>query len=198
MISCWLHCPLFAPMPTATASAHTAYLFEEHLLLMSTTDKQGRITHCNAAFEEVSGYSKAELMGQPHSIVRHPDMPPEAFKDLWATIGHGRAWQGMVKNLRKDGRHYWVRAYVTPMMQGGKPVGYMSVRTRPTEQEVQEIEALYARLAAERHLARPSLSLPGGRIRHRGWRNQWGKLQRASITQRQAVLHINLRAVIHD
>ena len=179
-------------MPIASTSVHsnTAYVFEEHLLLMSTTDKQGRITHCNAAFEEVSGYSKAELMGQPHNIVRHPDMPPEAFKDLWSTIGHGRPWQGLVKNLRRDGRYYWVRAYVTPMMQGGKPVGYMSVRTRPTEQEVQEIEALYARLAAERHLARPSLSLHGGRIRHRGWRNQWGKLQRASITQRQAVLQL--------
>ncbi|MDD3018687.1 MAG: PAS domain-containing methyl-accepting chemotaxis protein [Comamonas sp.] len=177
-------------MPTAPASAHTAYLFEEHLLLMSTTDKQGRITHCNAAFEEVSGYSKAELMGQPHSIVRHPDMPPEAFKDLWATIGHGRAWQGMVKNLRKDGRHYWVRAYVTPMIQGSKPVGYMSVRTCPSVQEVQEAEVLYARIAAERGRPSPSVSLHGGRIRHRGWRNQWGKLQRASITQRQAVLQL--------
>ena len=173
-------------MLTAPAAAPQAYDFDERLLLMSTTDKRGRITHCNAAFEQVSGYSKAELMGQPHNIVRHPDMPPEAFKDLWATIGHGRTWQGMVKNLRKDGRYYWVRAYVTPMMQGGKPVGYMSVRTHATPQEIEEAEALYARLAAERHHPRPSLTLHGGRVRPSGWRNQWGKLQRASLTQRLA------------
>ncbi len=164
--------------------------FAHSVLLMSTTDRQGRITHCNQAFEEVSGFSKAELMGQPHSIVRHPDMPPEAFKDLWATIGHGRTWQGLVKNLCKDGRYYWVRAYVTPVLAGGKPVGYMSVRVRPTAQEIQAAEQLYARIAAQRNQARPSFVLHGGRVRNLGWRNHWGKLQRASITQRQAALQL--------
>ena len=97
-------------------------------LLMSTTDSRGHITHCNAAFERVSGYSMQELMGQSHNMVRHPDMPSEAFRDMWATIGHGRSWKGMVKNRRKDGSFYWVEAHVTPIMQNGKPVGYMSVR----------------------------------------------------------------------
>lgn len=175
-------------MSTVPFATKQEYAFDERLLLMSTTDKQGRITHCNASFEEVSGYTKAELMGQPHNIVRHPDMPSEAFKDLWSTIGHGRTWQGMVKNLRKDGRYYWVRAYVTPMMQGGKPVGYMSVRTHATPKEVEEAERLYARLVAERQSARPSVTLHSGRVRPTGWRNHWGKLQRASITQRLAAL----------
>ena len=97
-------------------------------LLMSTTDAQGNITHCNAAFMRVSGFTFEELIGQPHNIVRHPDMPPEAFKDLWGTVGHGRSWAGMVKNRRKDGDHYWVHANVTPLMEGGKPKSYMSAR----------------------------------------------------------------------
>ncbi len=118
--------------------------------LMSTTDPQGRMTHCNAAFVRVSGFAMEELMGQPHNIVRHPDMPREAFKDLWTTIGHGRAWSGVVKNLRKDGRYYWVRAYVTPIMEHGKPVGYMSVRVKPTDNEVRAASALYERLKATR------------------------------------------------
>lgn len=81
------------------------FVVPESELLMSTTDRTGRITHCNSAFMHVSGFSMEELMGQPHNIVRHPDMPPEAFKDLWSTIGHGRPWQGLVKNLRRDGRY---------------------------------------------------------------------------------------------
>ena len=83
--------------------------------LVSTTDTQGRITHCNAAFVAVSGYDYDELLRQPHHLVRHPDMPPEAFKDMWATIGRGRPWSGIVKNRRKNGDHYWVQANVTPV-----------------------------------------------------------------------------------
>ena len=122
------------------------FVVPESELLMSTTDQAGRITHCNAAFIHVSGFSTEELMGQPHNIVRHPDMPAEAFKDLWATIGHGRAWSGLVKNRRKDGRYYWVRAYVTPIMEGRKPIGYMSVRVKPSEGEVRAASALYESL----------------------------------------------------
>ena len=119
-------------------------------LLMSTTDSQGRITHCNAAFERVSGYTMQELMGQPHNLVRHPDMPPEAFKDMWSTIGHGRSWKGLVKNRRKDCSFYWVAAHVTPIVHQGRPVGYMSVRAKPTRAQVQSAEALYAQLHAQR------------------------------------------------
>ena len=79
----------------------------EGSVLVSTTDTQGRITHCNRAFVEISGFTYEELIGQPHSIVRHPDMPPEAFKDMWQTIGHGRPWTAIVKNRCKNGDHYW-------------------------------------------------------------------------------------------
>lgn len=138
--------PVFEPAQRSIAVRDEAFVFPEHELLMSTTDRTGRITHCNAAFCHVSGYnSMDELMGQPHNMVRHPDMPAEAFKDMWATIGHGRTWTGLVKNLRKDGRYYWVRAYVTPIMEGGKPRGHMSVRVKPTDGEVRAATALYAR-----------------------------------------------------
>lgn len=98
-------------------------------LLVSSTNTKGEITHCNQAFVRVSGYGVEELIGQPHNIIRHPDMPAEAYRDMWRTIGRGEPWTGLVKNRRKNGDHYWVRANVTPIMEGGKPRGYMSVRT---------------------------------------------------------------------
>ncbi|WP_411024750.1 PAS domain-containing protein, partial [Salmonella sp. s55962] len=84
----------------------------------------------------VSGYTRDELLGQPHNMIRHPDMPEEAFRDMWSAIQAGRPWSGLVKNRRKDGRHYWVRANVTPLMQGSEPVGFMSVRTEPEATEI--------------------------------------------------------------
>ena len=153
-------------------------------LLMSTTDAQGRITHCNAAFIRVSGYTAQELIGQPHNIVRHPDMPPEAYRDLWATVGHGRSWTGLVKNRRKNGDHYWVRASVTPIVAEGQPRSYMSVRAKPSREEIQAAEALYARIRAEREAGRVTFRLHAGRVRRTGWRDLLGKLHRTSITQR--------------
>ena len=147
------------------------FSFPEDELLMSTTDSQGNITHCNAAFVRVSGFSMEELMGQPHSMVRHPDMPPEAFRDMWATIGHGRSWKGIVKNRRKDGGFYWVHAHVTPIMQAGKPVGYMSVRAKPSREQVQAAEQLYARLVQERGKGQPGMVLHAGHARLLGLRN---------------------------
>ncbi|GAB3361984.1 MULTISPECIES: methyl-accepting chemotaxis protein [Giesbergeria] len=156
--------------------------------LMSTTDPQGRITHCNAAFARVSGFSMDELMGQPHNLVRHPDMPPEAFKDMWNTIGNGRSWIGLVKNRRKDGSFYWVRAHVTPLMENGKPMGYMSVRMKPTREEVQKAQALYARIRQERESGRHTFRLHSGHVRLNGWRDWVGRLQRATFTQRLAAM----------
>ena len=114
------------------------YEFPADTMLVSTTDTKGVITHCNAAFRETSGYSYDELIGQPHNLVRHPDMPPQAFRDMWQAIGRGQTWTGLVKNRRKNGDFYWVRANVTPIMEGDKPRGYMSVRTKPTREEVRE------------------------------------------------------------
>ena len=105
--------------------------------LVSTTDLQGRITYCNPAFIEVSGYSREELLGQPHNLIRHPDMPEEGFRDLWATVQAGRPWTGLVKNRRKDGRPYWVQANVTPIMVDDQPVGYLSVRGVPARAQVE-------------------------------------------------------------
>jgi len=116
--------------------------------LVSRTDLKGRITYANRAFVEASGFSEAELLGQPHNLVRHPDMPSEAFADLWATLKAGRPWVGMVKNRCKDGDHYWVEAHVTPLREDGAVVGYMSVRRPVSAARIAAAEAGYAALRA--------------------------------------------------
>ena len=129
--------------------------FPANSTLMSTTDSKGRITYANAAFVSVSGFTRDELMGQPHNLVRHPDMPSEAYADMWATIQAGRSWTALVKNRRKDGDHYWVRANAAPIVRGGQTVGYISVRTKPSREDVSQAETLYRdfREGKVRHLA---------------------------------------------
>ncbi|MFO1425559.1 MAG: PAS domain-containing protein [Steroidobacteraceae bacterium] len=112
-------------------------------LIVSRTDPLGIITHANQAFVEMSGYSEQELIGAPHHILRHPDMPPAAFKDLWDTLAAGRHWHGYVKNLRKDGRFYWVYANALPNVRNGMVVGYSSVRRKPSRRKVEECMKLY-------------------------------------------------------
>jgi aerotaxis receptor len=118
--------------------------------LISTTDRKGVLTSANAAFVEVSGFASDELIGRSHNIVRHPDMPPAAFKDLWDSLKRGQPWLGLVKNRRKNGDHYYVDAYVTPMFEGSEVVGYQSVRVEPERAVVARAERLYARLRAGR------------------------------------------------
>lgn len=122
--------------------------FPEGRLIVSRTDLQGRITHCNSAFVAMSGYSEAELIGQPHSILRHPDMPAAAFADLWQTVQSGEKWHGYVKNLRKDGRYYWVFAVVIPNIRDGLVVSYTSVRRKPAQRRVDEVVTLYRQMKA--------------------------------------------------
>ncbi len=117
--------------------------------LVSTTDLKGRITYCNPAFVHVSGFEHAELLGQPHNLIRHPDMPEEAFRDMWETIASGQPWSAMVKNRRKDGDHYWVVANVTPLMERGQPVGYMSVRTEPSRAQIEAATDLFGKMKQE-------------------------------------------------
>ncbi|WP_321857301.1 methyl-accepting chemotaxis protein [Paraburkholderia tropica] len=117
--------------------------FPDHATLMSTTDTRSNITYANSAFVEVSGFSPEEIHGQPHNLVRHPDMPPEAFADMWTTLKGGEPWTALVKNRRKNGDHYWVRANATPVVRNGCPVGYMSVRTKASREEIAEAEELY-------------------------------------------------------
>lgn len=119
------------------------YVLREGAAIISRTDAKGIITDCNEEFIEASGYTRDELIGQPHNIVRHPDMPPEGFRDLWDTVKRGRPWVGLVKNRRKNGDFYWVRASVTPLPDGS---GYTSVRTKPDRADVQAVEVLYQRM----------------------------------------------------
>jgi len=115
-------------------------------LIVSRTDTKGIITHTNHSFVEMSGFSEQELIGYPHHILRHPEMPPAAFKDLWDTVGSGKKWQGYVKNLRKDGAYYWVYATVIPNVRNGEVVGYTSVRRKPSRKRVDECIELYPTL----------------------------------------------------
>ena len=163
-------------------------------LLVSTTDTRGVITHANQAFVDASGYDYQELLGQPHNLVRHPDMPPEAFKDLWVTISRGRPWTGIVKNRRKNGDHYWVQANVTPIIENGKTKGYMSVRFAATPEEIRGAEDIYKRIRAEREAGRATFKLHAGRIRKLGWRDLPGRLHRLTLTHRLGIALLTLCA----
>ncbi|PKO53759.1 MAG: diguanylate cyclase, partial [Betaproteobacteria bacterium HGW-Betaproteobacteria-21] len=115
----------------------------EGVTLVSNTDLRGVITQVNDAFVHISGFSEAELVGASHNIVRHRDMPPAAFEDMWQKLKAGSPWSGLVKNRCKNGDYYWVMANVTPLRENGQIVGYMSVRTRPTREQVDEATTLY-------------------------------------------------------
>jgi methyl-accepting chemotaxis protein len=118
--------------------------FRDGETIISSTDPQGRITYINAYFLEISGYNEAELIGQPHRMIRHPDMPAATFADMWATLKRGRPWVGMVKNRCKNGDHYWVEANVSPIYDAqGKLEGYVSVRRKPSRPRVAEAERVY-------------------------------------------------------
>ncbi|WP_456372768.1 PAS domain-containing protein [Thiolapillus sp.] len=121
--------------------------YPEGKLIVSRTDTEGRITHCNRSFVDMSGYEEAEIIGQPHALLRHPDMPAAAFEDLWNTVKAGRKWHGYVKNLRKDGGYYWVYATVIPNVRNGQVVGYTSVRRKPSRQKVEEAIQTYASMS---------------------------------------------------
>lgn len=114
--------------------------------LISVTDTKGMITDCNDAFVAISGFSREELIGQPHNIVRHPDMPAAAYANMWSYLKQGKVWMGLVKNRCKNGDYYWVDAYVMPITEKGQTIGYESVRRCPQEQDVKRAEALYKQI----------------------------------------------------
>ena len=136
-------------MRTNLPITQNAYVFPQDQTLISITDLKGRITYCNPNFAAVSGFTSAELLGQPHNMVRHPDMPQEAFRDMWDTIQAGLPWSALVKNRRKNGDFYWVRANATPMRDGERVIGYLSVRTRAPDDEIAAAERLYAAMREE-------------------------------------------------
>lgn len=122
-----------------------AYTFNDGLIV-SSTDIKGIITYANRKFCEISGYTKKELVGKNHNIVRHPDMPKAAFKELWDTISAGKEWTGIVKNLRKDGRYYWVYSHIAPVFDNEKITGYTAARRPASNDEIEESIPLYKAL----------------------------------------------------
>ena len=121
-------------------------ILPDNQFIYSRTDLKGVITEANQAFCDVSGYTREEMVGQPHNMVRHPDMPEAAFKDMWADLKIGRPWRGIVKNRRKDGGFYWVVANASPVRENGQIVGYQSVRSRPSREEIEAATAAYEKI----------------------------------------------------
>ncbi|RQT30901.1 PAS domain-containing methyl-accepting chemotaxis protein [Burkholderia contaminans] len=158
--------------------------FPDDVTLMSTTDADSIITYANTTFAQVSGFTNEELVGQPHNVVRHPDMPREAFADMWATLRRGEPWTALVKNRRRNGDHYWVRANAIPVMRNGEPQGYMSVRTKAPHDESKAADALYRAFREGK---------AGQRRFHKGLVIRTGLMRIASLSQTMSV-----RARVHS
>ena len=124
--------------------SNNEYALGDDVMIVSKTDIKGKLTYFNEEFVRASGFSEAELINQPHNIVRHPDMPPEAYADLWNTLKEGKPWAGAVKNRRKNGDFYWVLASATPIWENGQVTGYMSIRSKLPADQRREAEQVYA------------------------------------------------------
>jgi aerotaxis receptor len=161
------------------------YILQDGQSIVSKTDTKGRITYVNPTFVEVSGFEVDELIGKAHNIVRHPDMPPEAFADLWQTLKTGQPWTGLVKNRRKNGDFYWVVANVVPVKENGVTVGYMSVRTRPAREQVKAAEALYR---AFRMGEAKGLAIRRGAAVRTGWLARLGELRKLPLGRRLGLM----------
>ncbi|MEI9538590.1 methyl-accepting chemotaxis protein [Enterobacter cancerogenus] len=152
-------------MSSPSSVTQNEYPLDDDTTLMSTTDLHSYMTHTNDTFVQVSGYSLQELIGQPHNLVRHPDMPKAAFADMWYTLQKGEPWSGIVKNRRKNGDHYWVRANAVPMVRQGQMTGYMSIRTQATAEEIAAVEPLYKAL----NEGRCNKRIHKGLVVRKGW-----------------------------
>ncbi|MDQ7733720.1 methyl-accepting chemotaxis protein [Halomonas sp. SpR1] len=155
------------------------YVLSEEAVLISRSDLKGNVTYANPTFVEVSGYSREELIGAPHNLLRHPDMPEAAYADFWKTIQAGVTWQGVVKNRRKNGDHYWVHATVAPLRDGERIVGYTSVRRKAAGKAVARAEKIYAEIREKgksRHYA-----LAHGTLRRKGLTGMLSRFQFSSL-----------------
>jgi len=157
-----------AAAPNVTPLNIEATFKEEGLdarALITRTDKKGIITFASKAYRQMTKYSKEELIGKPHSIVRDPIMPEAAFKEMWDTIQQGEHWEGMVRNLRKDGKYYWVIVQIDPIDEAGNIIynkvneiqGYVAVRKEPTREQIQEAYELYKKIRKAELLAKTTL-----------------------------------------
>ena len=147
-------------------------------ILVTRTNLKGTITYANDAFIEISGFSKDELIGSNHNVVRHPDMPPAAFQDLWDCLKSGRPWTAPVKNRTKSGDYYWVEANVTPVFRGGNVHEYLSVRYAPSRDQITKAEALYSKLNANKATIRPT-----------GLAAVWQKIQGISLWKKASFIY---------
>lgn len=160
-------------------------VMREDDFIVSKTDLTGRITYGNRIFIEFSGYSEAELLGTQHNIIRHPDMPRGVFKFLWDTIQGGQECFAYVKNLAKDGSHYWVFANVTPDYdQAGRPVGYFSVRRKPRREAIDVMADVYRTMLAEEQRAGPKEAMAASL----GWLT--GVLQQKGASYEEFILSL--------
>ena len=122
------------------------YFFDDNVII-SQTDLKGVITYANRVFIQVCGYNKDELIGKPHNILRHPDMPKEVLQKMWQTIQNGQVWNGLIKNLRKDGLYYWVDTEILPLKNDeGEITGYIAARKAASRKDIQENEEIYQKM----------------------------------------------------
>ncbi|MEW6444548.1 MAG: methyl-accepting chemotaxis protein [Pseudomonadota bacterium] len=149
--------------------------------IVSKTDLKGNIVYVNRPFIEISGFTVEELIGSPHNIVRHPDMPPEAFGDMWRTLKSGKPWRGMVKNRCKNGDYYWVDANANPIWDDGRMVGFMSLRAKPSREQVERAEALYRRFREGQALG---VEMREGRVVRTGLAGIPGRMARLFLRSR--------------
>ncbi|MBT2801039.1 MCP four helix bundle domain-containing protein [Halomonas sp. ISL-56] len=153
-------------MHNAEQATSAVYELADDEVLISRSDLQGRITYANQTFVEVSGYSLEEIMGEAHSLFRHPTMPTGVFQNLWATIEAGKTWQGLIKNRRKSGEAYWIHTTIAPLLDGERVVGYTSIRRKASAKAVARAERVYA-------------AMQQGKVR--GFKLHYGALRRSGV-----------------
>ncbi|MES2258952.1 MAG: methyl-accepting chemotaxis protein [Pseudomonadota bacterium] len=168
-------------MRSNVAVTHREVEIADDQAIVSKTDLQGNITYVNPYFVQVCGYAEEELIGAPQNIVRHPDMPAEAFTDLWRSIQAGTPWTGLVKNRCKNGDHYWVKANVTPIREHGQTLGYMSVRVKAGREQVAAAERAYHAIRVKDG---SGIAIRDGQIVEPGWRNWLARLGHTSLALR--------------
>ncbi len=176
-------------MPVSNVERH----LKDGEYVVSKTDLKGTITYVNRPFLEISGYSDEELIGQPHNIIRHPDMPEAAYRDLWKTLQSGRPWRGLVKNRCKNGDYYWVEANANPFWRDGKIVGYMSLRSKPSREQIEAAEHIYRRI---REGNARGLAISEGAVVRTGLRGWVTALFRLNLGARMSVACVLIAAIM--
>ncbi|HEX3662185.1 MAG TPA: methyl-accepting chemotaxis protein [Acidobacteriaceae bacterium] len=180
-------------MPASTVRVNVnnhETILPDNVFIYSRTDLKGRITEANPAFAEISGYTVEEMLGKPHNMVRHPDMPREAFADMWSNLQKGRPWQAIVKNRRSDGGFYWVIANASPIRENGQVVGFQSIRFKPSRDQIRAAEDAYRRIREGDR----SLAVVDGRAVAR--RARWAELAMGCTTQLRLSMVLAVAAAV--